>query len=174
MTEMSVRTEEQDLLAVMEKVLKEPEIDPDRLFLFGRSQGGLVSAMAAAEKPEMVRGMILFYPAFSIPSLALEKYPDGNVPETMQFLNATIGRKYYLDAVSLPVGKIQESYPGPVLIIHGQQDDTVMPQISEEAMEHYRNAELIRLEKAGHGFTGTDFETAAEKAVDFLRRNTVR
>ncbi|MBQ4304645.1 MAG: alpha/beta hydrolase, partial [Lachnospiraceae bacterium] len=51
MEDMSVLTEKEDLLAVLDYVLSLPGADRSRIFLMGESQGGLVSAMCAAEAP---------------------------------------------------------------------------------------------------------------------------
>ena len=65
MSDMSVMTEKEDLFAVLDYVLKEN--GADKAILMGCSQGGLVSALAAGEKPSMVDKLILFYPALCIP-----------------------------------------------------------------------------------------------------------
>jgi pimeloyl-ACP methyl ester carboxylesterase len=166
MEDMSVKTEQEDLLAVMEKVRSLPELDGKKLFLLGRSQGGLVSAMAAAARGDQVRGLILLYPAFSIPGDLRKMYPDPEmVPQRQEFLGAVVGRIYYDDIVSLDVEKIQRSFRGPVLIIQGQKDTTVRPETAEIAAGCYENCRLVRLPEAGHGFSGGDFEKAAEESV---------
>ena len=62
--EMSAFTEKDDLDAVIETIRGLDYIDGDNIFLMGSSQGGAVSAIAAAERKEDIRGMILLYPAF--------------------------------------------------------------------------------------------------------------
>ncbi len=62
--EMSIFTEKDDLDAVIETIRGLDYIDGDNIFLMGSSQGGAVSAIAAAERKEDIRGMILLYPAF--------------------------------------------------------------------------------------------------------------
>jgi dienelactone hydrolase len=78
MKDMSVLTEKEDLLAVLDFALSLPRTDISRIFLMGESQGGLVSAMCAAGRPCQVKGLLLWYPAFSIPGTCralLEKAP---------------------------------------------------------------------------------------------------
>ena len=169
MEDMSVKTEEGDLLAVMEKVCSLPELDRKNLFLLGRSQGGLVSAMAAAGREDQVRGLILLYPAFNIPGDLKKMYPDPEkVPQRQEFLGAVVGRNYYDDAADLDVEKIQKSFRGPVLIIQGQKDPVVWPGTAEIAAGRYENCRLVRLPEAGHGFGGEDFEKAAAESVRFV------
>ena len=51
MAEMTVFTEQADLLAVLAELRALPQVDRVRIFLFGTSQGGLVRALVAAEHP---------------------------------------------------------------------------------------------------------------------------
>ena len=169
MEDMSVKTEEGDLLAVMEKVCSLPELDSKNLVLLGRSQGGLVSAMAAAGREDQVRGLILLYPAFNIPGDLKKMYPDPEkVPQRQEFLGAVVGRNYYDDAADLDVEKIQKSFRGPVLIIQGQKDPVVWPGTAEIAAGRYENCRLVRLPEAGHGFSGDDFQKAVAESVRFV------
>lgn len=169
MQQMSVMTELSDLQAVITQVKSQPEIDGSRIFLFGRSQGGLVSAMAAAQDPS-VSGLLLLYPAFSIPGQARDMFPDhSDVPDKLEFLGAVIGRRYYEDVTAVDPVKIQKAYSGPVLILQGQKDTTVPPETAEIAVKNYADARLIRLPNAGHGFSGEDFELAARECVRFAK-----
>lgn len=74
--EMSVMTEKSDLNAVMDFVKSQSFVDEDRLFLFGQSQGGLVSALTAADRADEVAAMVLVYPAFCIVDNLHEFIPD--------------------------------------------------------------------------------------------------
>lgn len=172
MLDMSIDTELLDLLAVKEKAVSMPEIDEGRVFLFGRSQGALVSAMAAAKLPHEVRGLILLYPAFSIPGQAREMVPDPDkLPDRIEVFDAVVGKDYYYAAAALDVEAVQKAYGGPVLIIQGQKDKTVPPETAETAHRNYENAELIRLPEGGHGFSGDDFVKAAEESARFLQEH---
>ena len=170
MKQMSVQTELEDLLDVLERVRALPQVDKNLVWLFGRSQGGLVSAMAAAKCPEMVRGLILLYPAFNLPEMTRKEWPDPeSVPEETEILGAVVGRRYYDDIVSLDPAMIQKAYRGPVLIIQGQKDPVVPPETAEQAARLYAQCTLIRLPEAQHGFTGDDLERAREASVRFAR-----
>lgn len=62
--EMSVMTEVSDLEAVMEAASEWDFADESRIVLLGTSQGGIVSAIAAARHTDQVSGLVLMYPAF--------------------------------------------------------------------------------------------------------------
>ena len=61
---MSVLTEKADLEAVLEEVKQWDFVDTGSIYLMGNSQGGLVTALTAAEHKEEIRAVILIYPAF--------------------------------------------------------------------------------------------------------------
>lgn len=65
-TQMTLFTEKEDLMAILESMEQRPNINKKQIFLFGASQGGLISAMVAEECKEKVAGMILLFPALCI------------------------------------------------------------------------------------------------------------
>ena len=64
-TDMTLSTEQEDLVAVMGEAQK--MAGAEALFLFGGSQGGFVSALVAEQHGEEIAGLMLLYPAFCIP-----------------------------------------------------------------------------------------------------------
>ncbi len=73
---MTVFTEKEDLFSVLNTVKAWQHVDSDGIFLFGGSMGGLVSALAAEERSEEIRGMVLLYPAFCVADNWNERFPD--------------------------------------------------------------------------------------------------
>lgn len=65
--DMSIETEISDLKAVIKTISETDHIDTDRIYLYGESQGGFVSALTAAQIPDKIAGEVLLYPAFCIP-----------------------------------------------------------------------------------------------------------
>lgn len=66
---MTLFSEIEDLKAVLSTVCAMDNVDADQIYLFGTSQGGLVTALAAEECEAIVKGEILLYPAFNIPMI---------------------------------------------------------------------------------------------------------
>jgi predicted peptidase len=58
-TEMSIMTEAEDLKAVVEAAQYWTFVDPERIWLHGGSQGGMVAAMTATMLPEKIAGLYL-------------------------------------------------------------------------------------------------------------------
>ena len=64
MTEMSVLTEAEDLIVILDNLKADARFKPEQIFLLGESQGGFVSTYVAALRPADVAGLVLLYPAF--------------------------------------------------------------------------------------------------------------
>ncbi len=158
-SEMSVLTEKADLFAVMDYVCALPYTDSARLTLMGCSQGGFVSALAAAERGAGVENLILFYPALCIPDDARRgkmiffQFDPQNIPDTISAGPLKLGGVYVKAVIDTdPYGEIA-GYPGNVLILHGTEDEIVNPAYSEKAREVYGEKCTLRLlPGAGHGF----------------------
>jgi len=168
--EMSVLTEMGDLSDVVELLLQEKRIDKNRLFLAGQSQGGIVSALYAANNPEKIRGLVLEYPAFDIPDYGHSIYTnESNIPDRYRFASMEVGRPYFTDTWNLDVYSEISKYTGPVLIIHGTEDSLVPISYSKKAVEFYQDADLIIVPRAGHGFYGLEKRKISKDIREFLK-----
>lgn len=172
MRDMSVLTEAEDLEAVLDDIRRRSDVDPDRVFMFGESQGGFVSAYVSSEHPDAVRGLILLYPAFVIRDDAEAMMrPAGSIPGNPSLFGMPIGRRYVEDALSFDIYDVLGAYGGPVLILHGDRDRLVPISYSERAVRTFHSAELLTMEGQGHGFSGSARERAKALALAFLDRN---
>ena len=153
MLEMSVLTEAADLNDVMDALLTRDDVDRDRVCLFGRSQGGFVSSYVAAQRPDDVRMLVMFFPAFVLQDDALDRADVlGRFPETETIGPMTVGRVYGEDAVSFDIYYVIGNFPGKVLIVHGDADPIVPLSYSERALTCYQDAQLVVMPGQGHGF----------------------
>lgn len=175
-TDMSVLTEVEDLKAVIEFAKSQSYTNENELILLGCSQGGLVSAIVAAEMKEEVDALILLYPALCIPDdarsgeMMFAKFDPQNVPETFWCGPMKLGRRYVTDVIEMDPYEIIHQYTGKVLIIHGNQDKTVDISYALRAVETYSQAgadvEMKIIDKGGHMFFRP---THAYKALGYIR-----
>ncbi|MCR5594920.1 MAG: alpha/beta fold hydrolase [Lachnospiraceae bacterium] len=166
MSEMTVYTEIEDLKCVIEGLKNIDCVDKNRIFLQGESMGGFVSAYVASDLPKQIKAMVLWYPAFVIPDDAKKRCEaDDHTVFGMQ-----ISREYDLAAKDIDIFDKIQGYRGPVLIIHGDRDDIVPISYSHRAVELYKNAELVTMKGAGHGYDGEDSIRAREISVDFISK----
>lgn len=170
MLDMSLMTEKDDLLCVMEHMTALPFVDAGRVALMGMSQGGAVTGLAAWEVGDRIRGEILVYPAFSILDDARKTYASpAEMPDQVLLLNQYVGRKYYEDVWSLDLLAEAAKYTGPVLLLHGTADKLVDVSVSQAAEKAFVNARLVMLEGAPHGFGKKDVAAVMPEIEAFLR-----
>ncbi|WP_419907848.1 alpha/beta hydrolase family protein [Hoeflea sp.] len=129
-----------DAVAAVDWLKDSQDVDGDNISILGWSQGGLVAAHAAAERPD-VKSVVLWAPVTN----PLMTYSGILGSETV--MNAIAGEPETPHTVKLPWGvdttlkgafyhEIPETstaaavsdYPGPLLVIVGTRDTTVAPQ----------------------------------------------
>ena len=150
--EMTVFTEVDDLKIVLDKMKTLDYIDTDNVFVLGSSQGGLVTALVAEERPFDIQGMILFYPAFNIPDMIEQFSSFGNMGMSDAFVKAMKGYNVYAN-----IGK----YLNDIIIIHGTSDFIVNIKYSEKAVTKYKSAVLYPIQNANHGFNNENLNGMA-------------
>ena len=169
--DMTVLTETEDMLTVLDGVRALDAVDVGKVFLMGCSQGGYVATCAAAKRAQYVRGLIAFYPAYGRMDDVRERTANGNhITEETAVINGVTVDPAYMEAVlSFNIYDTMKQYTGGVLIVHGTEDEVTPIYYSERAAKTFANAELITIEGAEHGFLGEDESCAAECAVLFIR-----
>lgn len=152
-TSMTLYTERDDALAALDLARTLPGVDPARVYLFGESQGGLASVLAA-EQARNLAGLILLFPALCIPDDWNRRLPaDADIPETLDFWNLTLGSGFFRALRTMDVPKAIAAYRGPVLLLHGDEDPIVPIEYSRRAAEDYADAALVEFPGEKHGFT---------------------
>ena len=152
-TEMSVLTEVQNLKDAIRIASGMEYTDPQKIYLMGSSQGGLVTALTAEEVTN-IAGLFLFYPAFSLPDDIRSSFPKlDEVPETFNLLGTKIGKKYITDIYDMDPYANLDKLTIPVHIYHGKDDNIVPITASKKALKTLPNARLTTLEDTGHALT---------------------
>lgn len=153
--DMSIFSEEKDLLAVLDGLAQDPRIDSKKKpVLIGESQGGMVSALAAGDYPDRFGKIFLVFPALCIKDDWLKMYPTlADMPEEVDFWGMKLGHAYLEGLYDLDVYGHISKYQGPVYIFHGDNDQVVPVKYSVEAEKAYKNATLTIYPGEGHGFS---------------------
>ncbi len=165
--DMSVLTEAADLCTVMDGLCAMDEIDENRVFLMGFSQGGYVSGYVAGQRPDRVRGLILCFPALVIYDDTVKRVVDG-VPEKMTIMDFEIGARYHRDALSVDIYKEIAKYKKPMLLIHGNADDIVPISYSEKLFQVMEDCTFLEYDGAVHGFDGDYLLDELDDAWDYI------
>ena len=175
--EMTVFTEREDLIAVMDYVRR--QTGREKLVLMGCSQGGAVCALTAAVVPEQVEKLVLFYPALCIPDdarrgqMLMARFDPENIPEYFSCGPMELGRCYAASVIHEDFFPVIRKYRGPVHIVHGDVDRAVNISYSYKAKEAYGdNCSFTVLKNADHGFQGIQDEAAIYDTLQFLQGRT--
>ncbi len=145
-------------LAVIDAVR---ELGYTDLYLSGHSQGGLTAALAAGMECDRIRGLILRAPAFMIPQCARNgkllgiAFDPVHIPDSVPVPAAVeldLDGNYIRTAQTLHVEDAVNRFKGPVLILHGDEDDTVPLEDSRRMAEQYADCELAVMAGETHHF----------------------
>ena len=166
---MTIFTEQQDLEAEIAMLRARSDVDEQYIFLLGNSQGGVVSALTAAAYPDWVRAMALSSPAFSLADDARKLFGSADeIPEQYFHLLMNVGRNYFASVYDFDPIDAAKSYPGDVLIFHGDRDTLVPIDYSRRAAESFPNAMLQVLSGEGHMYSGQAVRQTIDSISDFF------
>ena len=118
------------------------------IYLCGHSQGGLLVMLAAGMRRELIRGLIPLSPAAMIPEICRRgemlghSFDPDNIPEEIAFDGRTLGGNYMRVAQTIRVEDAIDRYDSPVLIVHGDDDESVPVQVGIDAANRYKNGTL--------------------------------
>lgn len=131
----------------------------EELYLSGHSQGGLVAAIAAGMEPDRIRGLILRAPGFIIPQGAREgrllgyDFDPDRIPDSIDLpQGVSIDGNYIRVAQTVFAEEAADRFKGPVLILHGDEDDVVAAEDSRHMAERYADCELVVMKGETHHF----------------------
>ena len=129
------------------------------IWLSGHSQGGLTAALAAGMEADRVAGLVLRAPAFMIPECARKgsmlgfTFDPDHIPDRIKVIkDLELEGTYVRVAQTIHAEEAVARFKGPVLILHGDADDTVPLADSRKAAEAYANAVLAVMEGETHHF----------------------
>ncbi len=170
--EMSIFTEKEDLCAVVENIKNWENVDPDNIFLFGGSQGGLVSALVADEYVEEIKGLLLLFPALCIADDWNKRFPTlESTPDTLELWGVLLGRIYFASIHDYNVFDHIGKFNKNVLIFHGDQDEIVALEYGNRAEKLYPHARIEVFPGEGHGFSEAGNKRVAEMTYEFVKTN---
>jgi dipeptidyl aminopeptidase/acylaminoacyl peptidase len=170
-----------DALNLVSALGKYPEVDPDKIGMWGHSMGGGITLRAMTVNPKIKAGVIwagvvgdwqdlieryrkripwMNGPSGSSASAFLEKY--GSPSAEVTFWNTTDAYNYLKDL------------GGPIQLHHGTADDSVPVEFSRhlhEAMEMAgKTSELYEYPGGDHNISGANFTRAMDRTVEFFKR----
>lgn len=176
MLEMSVKTEEEELAAVIEQLAKESFVDQTKISVVGASQGGAVATMFAADYPNQISKLILFYPAYVLFDEVVDTYNRLGVssidaiPDVLTHHNAQLGSIYLKDALDVDINEKIQSVKVPALIVHGTNDNVAPYSYSQNANQLFKESKLVIVEGGGHRLDDRFNQIAIPELLEFLKK----
>lgn len=178
--DVNISTGLEDLEAIMEHVLANPKVDRERLGIYGSSYGGVVTEVFVSRNP-IFTCIILKAPATDWNGGKWVRLGDDVIREwknkgvyTFTYDDKAIPTPYSLieDIASYDVYKEIASVKVPVLIVHGNKDESVPLDQSKKLAEAIgANARLIVYPGANHRFTTShDFEKVVDDMASFFTK----
>lgn len=136
-----------DAAAAVRYVRQRPDVDPQRLILFGQSLGGAIAVyLAAAQTRQGVRAVVIDSTFSGYRAIAREKLAGSWLTWPLQWPLSFL----FSDQLS-PKPVIHRVSPIPLLIIHGTADEIVPPHHAEELFAAAREPKTLWLvPDAGH------------------------
>lgn len=166
---MSIFDEQSDLIAIANYFRQQ---DPNQeIMLIGESQGGLISALTAAQLGDEISRLILVFPALCIPDDWRKRYPHlSDIPEVTDLWGVKLGRRFFEEIHDMHPLDIIGKYHNPVLIVQGDKDNIVSMEDSEKASQLYEDARLHIIPGAGHGFKPAEMKELKEHIRLFMTK----
>ena len=132
--------------------------------------------LAAAMKHDVIRGLIPLSPAWMIPEIARkgellgEHFDPDHIPEKLHgWHDLDLDGNYARVAQTIHVEEAIDRYRGPVLIVHGDEDETVPVEYGIRAAERYNNAKLVLIEGDDHCYD-LHLDQVVAAVQDWLRQ----
>ncbi|GMA50715.1 alpha/beta hydrolase [Alicyclobacillus contaminans] len=176
--EVTISCEISEAHAILDRVLADARVDRSRVALAGLSMSGLIASQVAGDRPSDVHKLALMAPAGGnvqeiVSNLLKESGADVHAPSAAyDYQGNWVSRALLEDLRTFDVYKRAQAYRGPVLIVHGCQDEVVPSQTAEgyQAQSYFGCAKVRYIDGANHTFDRSGWESALiEELVDFLK-----
>ena len=172
----TLTTQKEDILNVLAYVKGLDIADTDNLFLCGKSQGGLGSALAAVDCKDDINAICLWFPAFCIPDdfragrVMFTEFDLNDIPERVEiFPGYAVGKAMIEENLAMDPYALVKGFDKDVLIIHGDKDSIVNYSYSVTLNDTYAHSELVTIKDGDHGFEGQNEEDALARTVAFIK-----
>lgn len=168
--DMTISKELAESKAILDYVRTLEFVDTDRIGIVGLSMGGAVASMLAGDRKNDIRTLCLWAPAGNMGELIKKGLSEADIEE----MNKTgfkdiggllLGKNFIDDILSVDIFKKATSYDKNVMLLHGNQDQTVPYSTSEKYLEIYETRGVLHtIEGGDHTFNSKKWE---EEVLDY-------
>lgn len=172
--DMTASGEITEAKAILQHVRQDPRILSDQVSLIGLSMGGYVAGITAGDQPQDVHRLVLWAPAGNFGQLLEYGRQQLQIPDDVRVVDNEgnlVGLALYEDTQQIDGFERAKPYQGPVLIVHGTNDQAVPFWVAEhyQANVYGERATIHPIEGGDHTFNNTTWESdVIQTTVDFL------
>jgi fermentation-respiration switch protein FrsA (DUF1100 family) len=159
-----------DIDAAMRTLLERPDVDPDRIVVFGQSLGGALAIYYVAHSAyrQHIRAVVADSAFADYRMVAREKLADLFITWPLQWLP-----DYTVDDSYAPRAAVAIISPIPLLLIHGEQDGIDSPHHSQLLYEMAREPKAYwSIPDSGH-IQALRNAAVRKRLTDFLLRHSL-
>lgn len=168
--DMTLSKELEDAKAILDFVKSQEFTDTGKIGVVGFSMGGVVASMLAGDRKEDVATLCLWAPAGNMCELAVSSRTKEEIQAVRKigFWDAgglAVGVGFLDDVLNLDIYEKSAAYDKNVLLLHGDNDQTVPLSISDKYLEIFlTRASLHVIEGGDHTFNRIEWE---EEVLDY-------
>lgn len=170
---MSIFNELEDYEAVMKYVFSLEGVK--KIYLIGHSQGGVLSSMMAGYYADKIDKLVIMSSAATLVDDARigtcmgQEYDPKAVPDKLDFGDFKLNGWYFRTAKFINIYETAAAYHGPVLALHGENDEIVNNYASRHYQSIYDNCEFHLIPESDHGLH-QNREEVYTRVIDFLTK----
>lgn len=171
---MSIYNELEDYHAVLQYVFDNLK-GMEHLYLVGHSQGGVLSSMMAGFYPDKVSKLVIMSPAATLiddakigTCMGID-YDPNHIPAKVDFKDFKLNDWYFRTAKFINIYDVARAFHGPVLALHGENDQVVNNYASRHYQAIFDNCEFHLIPDSDHGLH-QNREDVYKRVVDFLTK----
>ncbi|WP_143317047.1 alpha/beta fold hydrolase [Clostridium sp. HBUAS56017] len=158
----SIKTEMDDLSAVINYVKTLSFVDSSKINLFGFSMGGAVTSVVAGDRSREIKSVCLWAPAAVLVDncekgiLFDAKVDIHNIPDRIPVLGGRVmyGKAFFKDAIGFDLYGRAAKCNKDILILHGDNDYVVPLSYAQKYTKVCPHATLNIIRGGGHGNSG--------------------
>jgi dipeptidyl aminopeptidase/acylaminoacyl peptidase len=162
-----------DFRSIAEWMRKQPDLDPDRLGVWGGSYGGFATLTCITRLPEYWRCAVELFGPCNLVTMLENDPPNWRRWNRLWIGDLEIDREKLIERSPITyVGNVR----CPLLVFQGDNDPRIPREESDQMVgrlrELGRDVEYVTFEGEGHGFTGRDAaQLVHDRTLDFFERN---
>ena len=153
----TIKNEVLDLELAIKKILRQRNIDKQRIVLMGESLGAAIVLSYLTRNKFSAKILVFWAPAFNQKKLIPIWYTRSEIKKWRKqgyFIRKEkiMGINYFKENKDKDYSPLLSKINAPILIIHGKKDDIVPLKFSKELAKKYKNIKLKIYPKAEHKF----------------------